>query len=42
MGKDDATFTEIDEMFNLGEGFYDPTLNYSNSGKKSFKQNWCI
>ena len=34
MGKSDATFAEIDEMFNLGEGFYDPTLNYSNSGKK--------
>ena len=34
MGKDDATFAEIDEMFNLGEGFYDESLNYSNSGKK--------
>ena len=34
MGSSDATFSEIDEMFNLGEGFYDPSLNYSNSGKK--------
>jgi hypothetical protein len=34
MGSSDATFSEIDEMFNLGEGFYNPALNYSNSGKK--------
>ena len=34
MGKQDATFAEIDEMFNLGEGFYDESLNFSNSGKK--------
>lgn len=34
MGSSEATFAEIDEMFNLGEGFYDASLNYSNSGKK--------
>ena len=34
MGSSDATFSEIDEMFNLGEGFSDLELNYSNSGKK--------
>ena len=34
MGSSEATFSEIDEMFNLGEGFSDPALNYSNSGKK--------
>ena len=34
MGSSDVTFSEIDEMFNLGEGFSDPALNYSNSGKK--------
>ena len=34
MGSSDATFSEIDEMFNLGEGFSEPALNYSNSGKK--------
>jgi hypothetical protein len=34
MGSSDATFTELDEMFNLGEGFYDPSLDYNISGKK--------
>ena len=34
MGSDDATFAELDEMFNLGEGFSDQSLNYSSSGKK--------
>jgi hypothetical protein len=34
MGSSDATFAALDEMFNLGEGFYDPSLNYSASGKK--------
>ena len=31
MGSSEATFSEIDEMFNLGEGFSDPALNFSNS-----------
>ena len=34
MGSSEATFSEIDEMFNLGEGFDNTDLNYSNSGKK--------
>ena len=34
MGSSDATFSEIDEMFNLGEGFSDAALNYSNLVKK--------
>ena len=34
MGSQDADFTTLDEMFNLGKGFSDPSLNFSNSGKK--------
>lgn len=34
MGSQEADFTTLDEMFNLGEGFSDPSLNYSNSAKK--------
>ncbi|MGC6470691.1 MAG: DUF4856 domain-containing protein [Flavobacteriales bacterium] len=34
MGSEDAEYNTLDEMFNLGEGFSDATLNYSNSSKK--------